>query len=91
MSKLLSELGLSDRQALIVVPRQKATNYSKGHSSDQASTTNNDSSSANDGGYFGFVKRVLSYVNPLSYLSGTAGSSGSGQAQAGMWEYGEFQ
>ncbi|KAJ6420640.1 hypothetical protein OIU84_028065 [Salix udensis] len=89
LSKSLSELALLNRQALMVVPRQRATSYQRGgSSSDRASTTtSSDSANANDGGYFAYVKRALSYVNPLSYFGGSASSSSSGQAQSGTWEY----
>ncbi|KAJ6683482.1 hypothetical protein OIU85_007195 [Salix viminalis] len=89
LSKSLSELALLNRQALMVVPRQRATSYQRGgSSSDRATTTtSSDSANANDGGYFAYVKRVLSYVNPLSYFGGSASSSSSGQAQSGTWEY----
>ncbi|KAJ4837737.1 hypothetical protein Tsubulata_041221 [Turnera subulata] len=93
LSKLLSELGLSNRQALIVVPRQRATSYHRGVSSSSAqmsSSTNADSSNSIVGGYFSHVRRLLSFINPLSYLGGGASSTTSGQAQStqsGMWEY----
>ena len=92
MSKSLSEVALLNRQALMVVPRQRATSYQRGgSSSDRAtSTTSSDSANANDGGYFAFIKRALSYVNPLSYFGGSTSSSSSGQAQSGTWEYSEF-
>ncbi|KAF9663271.1 hypothetical protein SADUNF_Sadunf17G0020900 [Salix dunnii] len=89
LSKSLSELALLNRQALMVVPRHRATSYHRGgSSSDRATTTtSSDSANANDGGYFAYVKRALSYVNPLSYFGGSASSSSSGQAQSGTWEY----
>ncbi|KAJ9189282.1 hypothetical protein P3X46_000594 [Hevea brasiliensis] len=89
LSKSLSELGLFDRQALIVVPHQRATNYHRGgSSSDQtAATTYSDSSITNNGGYFVYLKRMLSYINPLSYLGGSTSPSSSGQPQTGVWEY----
>ncbi|KAG5226518.1 plant UBX domain-containing protein [Salix suchowensis] len=89
LSKSLSELALLNRQALMVVPRQRATSYQRGGSSSDrpTSTTSSDSANANDGGYFAYVKRALSYVNPLSYFGGSASSSSSGQAQSGTWEY----
>jgi hypothetical protein len=92
LSKSLSELALLNRQALMVVPHQRATSYHRGgSSSDRATTTTSSgSANANDGGYFAYVKRVLSYVNPLSYFGGSASSSSSGQAQSGIWEYSEF-
>ncbi|KAM1385474.1 hypothetical protein ACFX2F_032033 [Malus domestica] len=91
LSKSLSDLGLFDRQALIVVPRQKGTNYLSGKSafSDQTDSRNTVSSSdGSNGGYFSYAKRFLSYFNPLSYLGGGASSSSSGQqSENGTWEY----
>ncbi|CAN6580411.1 unnamed protein product [Malus baccata var. baccata] len=91
LSKSLSDLGLFDRQALIVVPRQKGTSYLSGTSafSDQTDSRNTVSSSdGSNGGYFSYAKRFLSYFNPLSYLGGGASSSSSGQqSENGTWEY----
>ncbi|CAN6722918.1 unnamed protein product [Malus baccata var. baccata] len=91
LSKSLSDLGLFDRQALIVVPRQKGTSYLSGTSafSDRTDSRNTVSSSdGSNGGYFSYVKRFLSYFNPLSYLGGGASSSSSGQqSENGTWEY----
>uniref|UniRef100_A0A2P2KIL3 Uncharacterized protein MANES_11G115700 n=1 Tax=Rhizophora mucronata TaxID=61149 RepID=A0A2P2KIL3_RHIMU len=69
MGRSLSQLGLFNRQALIVVPHQGATNYHKGGSS-LYQTTNTSSSNVNEGGYFASVRRILSYINPLAYLHG---------------------
>ncbi|KAJ7979067.1 plant UBX domain-containing protein 11 [Quillaja saponaria] len=90
LSKSLLELGLFDRQALILVPHQKS-DYSRGHSSSEKanSTTMDESSDGNNGGYFAYVKRILSYMNPFSYLGGAANISNSGHGyQNGMREYG---
>ncbi|GMP86446.1 hypothetical protein CsSME_00039221 [Camellia sinensis var. sinensis] len=92
LNKTLSELGLFGRQALIVVPRQGATSfYQRGSSSHNqtSSTTDIDSSNRSNEGYWGLMKRVLSYVNPLSYLaSGSATSPNSAQeSQSSMWRY----
>uniref|UniRef100_A0A2P2KII6 Uncharacterized protein MANES_11G115700 n=1 Tax=Rhizophora mucronata TaxID=61149 RepID=A0A2P2KII6_RHIMU len=86
MGRSLSQLGLFNRQALIVVPHQGATNYHKGGSS-LYQTTNTSSSNVNEGGYFASVRRILSYINPLAYLHGNADSSSTGQSQTGMWEH----
>ncbi|KAJ4723171.1 plant UBX domain-containing protein 11 [Melia azedarach] len=86
------ELSLFNRQALIVVPRQKASGYHGGGSSSSGQTssrTNADPSNESEGGYFAYVRRLLSYVNPLSYLGRGGNSSNSGQdSQTGIWEYG---
>ncbi|KAF5945001.1 hypothetical protein HYC85_015229 [Camellia sinensis] len=92
LNKTLSELGLFGRQALIVVPHQGATSfYRRGSSSHNqtSSTTDLDSSNRSNEGYWGLMKRVLSYVNPLSYLAGgSASSSNSAQeSQSSMWQY----
>lgn len=93
LSKSLSELGLFNRQALIVVPHQRAAgNYSGASpSSDQTNFTNVDSSDGTNVGYFAYVRRFLSFVNPFSYLGGGASSSSSEQeSQNGIWQYSEF-
>lgn len=72
MRRTLSELGFASRQALIVVPRNQATQPHRVRPSTNM-TTSNDS----NGGYFDYVKRVLSYVNPFSYLGGNSSSSNS--------------
>lgn len=91
LSKSLSDLSLFNRQALIVVPRQRASGYHGGGSlmSEQGSyRAVADSSSESEGGYFAFVRRLLSYANPLSYFSGGASSSPGQDSQRGIWEYG---
>lgn len=91
LSKSLSDLGLLNRQALMVVPHQRAVAHHRGVSSSRDLTNStNDSGSANDsnGGYFALLRSFLSYLNPLSYLGSTANSSNSEQeSQNGMWEY----
>jgi hypothetical protein len=88
----LSELGLFNRQALIVVPHQRGSgNYSGASSSSDQTDTNVDSSDGTNGGYFAYARRILSYMNPFSYLGGGANSSSSEQeSQNGIWQYGEF-
>ncbi|KAK9289004.1 hypothetical protein L1049_017475 [Liquidambar formosana] len=91
LSKSLLDLGLLNRQALIVIPHQRALVYQKGGSSsrDQTnSTTATDSIIGSNGGYFAFAKRIVSYINPFSYLGGSVSSSSSGQeSQNRMWQY----
>ncbi|KAL5849176.1 hypothetical protein ACOSQ4_007189 [Xanthoceras sorbifolium] len=91
LSKSLLELSLCNRQALIVVPHQRASGYHEGgsFSSRQTSSTSNaDSSNDSEGGYFAFIKGILSYVNPFSYFGGGSGSSSSEEdSQTGTWEY----
>ncbi|PON74937.1 UBX domain-containing protein [Parasponia andersonii] len=82
LGKSLSELGLFDRQALIVVPHQRAT--------DQACSRNIvESSNESNEGYLSYAKRMLSFINPLSYFGGGSSSTSPGQqSEQGMWEYG---
>ncbi|KAK3001507.1 hypothetical protein RJ639_021354 [Escallonia herrerae] len=91
LSRTLSDLGLSNRQALIVVPRIRAfgQNKSKSSSHKQASSTSSvDSVNRSSDGYLSFMKRIMSYVNPLSYFGGSASSSDSMQeSQSSMWQY----
>ncbi|KAF7133078.1 hypothetical protein RHSIM_Rhsim09G0032600 [Rhododendron simsii] len=92
LNKTLSELGLFGRHALIVVPRNRATVYPRAGSSSPNQTnsaTGLDSSNKGNEGYFAFMKRIISYANPLSYLGGGASPSNSAQeTQGSMWEYG---
>ncbi|XP_023004994.1 plant UBX domain-containing protein 11 isoform X1 [Cucurbita maxima] len=74
LEKSLSYLGLSNRQSLIMVRHLGVTRDFRGASSsaDQRnSAANGVSSDENGDGYFAFVRRILSYVNPFSYLGGT--------------------
>ncbi|XP_059653929.1 plant UBX domain-containing protein 11 isoform X2 [Cornus florida] len=92
LNQTLSELGLFNRQALIVVPRGQSTfHYGGGSSSRNQSNYNTlvDSSNGSNEGYFTFVKRIISYMNPFSYLGGGASSSNSMQeSQTSTWQYG---
>ncbi|KAI3988111.1 hypothetical protein MKX01_011900 [Papaver californicum] len=84
LRKELSELGLLNRQALIVVKHHRASllNKSQSFSRDQS-----DVNTSNEG-YFGRVKRLLSYVNPLSYLGNSISATSSGQGpNEGLWQY----
>jgi len=77
LDRSLLELELVGRQALIVVPLERGTNHNRGGSlSQHQPSSTDDSSDGNNGGYFGIVRRILSYVNPLSYLGGAFRSSG---------------
>ncbi|XP_043710016.1 plant UBX domain-containing protein 11 isoform X2 [Telopea speciosissima] len=94
-SKTLSELGLFNRQALMVVPHHPAAKTHGGQTSSfehsNSSSRQIDPSNATNGGYFGYVRRILSYVNPFSYLGGNASSPSSSQeSNDGMWQYREF-
>uniref|UniRef100_M4F9G7 UBX domain-containing protein n=1 Tax=Brassica campestris TaxID=3711 RepID=M4F9G7_BRACM len=71
LDKSLSELGLLGRQALVVVPRKRATVYQRGPSYSEP----NNNTDTNSGGYFGYLRRVLSYANPFSYFGGASSSA----------------
>ncbi|KAE8691994.1 Ubiquitin-like superfamily protein, putative isoform 3 [Hibiscus syriacus] len=53
--------------------------------------TATEASPGSNGGYFAYIRSILWYVNPLSYLGGGGGgasSSTTGQeSQSGIWEY----
>lgn len=94
LSKSLEELELLGRQALIVVPRQRGRSNNS-REGVPICYTQPDSSAADSEGYFAFARRVLSYLNPFSYLGG--GGAGSGapsrsghDSNAGTMEYREF-
>ncbi|KAG9131712.1 hypothetical protein Leryth_009445 [Lithospermum erythrorhizon] len=88
LCKQLSELGLSNRQALVVVLRRPTNSHPKGVSSRAASNYAGSSSASNEGKW-ALLKRMLAYVNPLSYLAGAPSSTNSGQeTQSGMLQYG---
>ncbi|KAK8940165.1 hypothetical protein KSP40_PGU020890 [Platanthera guangdongensis] len=83
MNKTLSELGFSGRQALIVI--QKGLLSSSGIQT----ATNSSSSNDNTIGYFGYIKRAVSYINPFSYFGGNSGSTSYEQApDDDLWEQG---
>lgn len=76
-----------------MVPHNRATGYhgEASSSSYQTNFTSADSSNGTNGGYFAYVRRILSYMNPFSYLGGGASSSSSGhESQNGIWKYSEF-
>lgn len=95
MRKALSELGFVNREALIVVPHHSVDGSYKGQSSssrERASTAAGDSdpSGDNGGGLFGYVKRILSALNPFSYFGSSSGPSSSESASSNsMWQYRE--
>ncbi|GMI90088.1 hypothetical protein like AT2G43210 [Hibiscus trionum] len=89
LSKSLLDLGLLNRQALIVVPHRRTTGFQGQRSSDEnRNSTATEASRGSNGGYFAYVRSLLSYVNPFSYLGGGASSSTTGQeSRSGIWEY----
>lgn len=94
LGKSLSDLGLHNRQALIMVRHQGISSDIRGasSSSDQRnSAANGVSSNENGDGYFAFAKRILSYVNPFSYLGGgSSPASSSHETQGDVRQYSEF-
>ncbi|KAK6145778.1 hypothetical protein DH2020_019647 [Rehmannia glutinosa] len=89
LDSTLSELGLFNRQALVVVPLNQNNSHNRGGSSHHQTYSSNDASSSNASeGYWASVRRVLSYVNPFSYLSRSATSPSAAQeSQSDIWEY----
>lgn len=83
MNKTLSELGFSGRQALIVIQKGLLS------SNDFPTATNQTSSNDNAIGYFGYLKRAVSYINPFSYFGGKGGSTSYEQTpDDDLWEQG---
>ncbi|TYI84350.1 hypothetical protein E1A91_D05G357300v1 [Gossypium mustelinum] len=87
--KSLLDLGLFNRQALIVVPRRRTAGFQgQRPSDDNRNLTPIEDSAGSSGGYFSYIKSFLSYVNPFAYLGGGASSSTTGQeSQSSIWEY----
>ncbi|XP_062197621.1 plant UBX domain-containing protein 11 isoform X2 [Phragmites australis] len=80
MDAMLCELGIQNRQAMIVVPHRQPVQVSRRQSS---SPSYNVDGNSDGGGYFGYLRTVLSYVNPLSYLTGNPTSSNPEQQANG--------
>lgn len=90
LNKTLSELGLFDRQALILVPHSKLGGYPReGSTSSHHTNANNiGSSSGSNEGYFSYVKKIISYVNPFSYIGGgTNPPSSVHESRSSTWQY----
>ncbi|KAK1379260.1 Ubiquitin supergroup [Heracleum sosnowskyi] len=91
LNKTLSELSLFDRQALILVPHGKVDGYPReGSVSSHPTSANNNigSSSGSTEGYFSYVKKIISYVNPFSYIGGgTNPPSSVHDSQSSTWQY----
>lgn len=87
MEATLSELGIQNRHAMIVVPHRQSGQVSRPQSSASYDVGGNSGA----GGYFGYLRNVLSYVNPFSYLRGNTTSSNpelqsnGGQQQLSMF------
>jgi len=87
MGKVLSELNLGTRVAMILVPSQSGTSPSDWRSSSQANKTGFPSSSQDREASPGLFARILSYFNPFSYFSGTSTNQDS-MSKDSVWQYG---
>lgn len=87
LDRTLSDLCLHNRQALIIVLRNKVnvtSMHGQNNSAESYHTT-----SGGDAGYFAWIGRLFSYVNPLSYLGGSSNTSNTAQdSQGSIWQYG---
>ncbi|KAK9087929.1 hypothetical protein Syun_030323 [Stephania yunnanensis] len=78
LSKTLSELALFDRQGLIVVPHQ-GPSWLRPQTNAETSVGPSDQSNE---GYFGYIKRLLSYMNPFAYLGGSSSERPNSMSQS---------
>ncbi|EPS74190.1 hypothetical protein M569_00569, partial [Genlisea aurea] len=78
----LLELGFFDRQALVVVPQKKSSHSGGGSSSqvERYSTSDTDDSWIANEGYWASLRKILSYVNPFSYLPRNSSSQNDPQS-----------
>ncbi|MCD9640777.1 hypothetical protein HAX54_026306 [Datura stramonium] len=87
LDRTLSDLCLHNRQALVIVLRNKV-NVTSMHGQNN-SVEGNHTASGDDAGYFARIRRLFSYVNPLSYLGGRSNTSNTAQdSQDSIWQYG---
>ncbi|CAA6660124.1 unnamed protein product [Spirodela intermedia] len=76
MSLPLSELGFASREALIVVPHRHAAVAQRSHPAAYHPSGESEAHQGdNEGGYFALLKRILSFINPFSYLGGASHSA----------------
>ncbi|KAL0366663.1 UNVERIFIED_CONTAM: Plant UBX domain-containing protein 11 [Sesamum radiatum] len=89
LGSTLSDLGLFNRQALVVVPNNQNNLHHRGVPSHYEAYSSNDAGSSSEGGgYWAFLRRILSYANPFAYLSGDASTpSATQESQNGVWQY----
>lgn len=87
MGKVLSELNLGTRVAMILVPFESARSPSLWRSSSQANNMGSPSSLQNREAGPGLFARILSYFNPFSYFSGTSTNQDS-MSRDSVWQYG---
>ena len=82
------------RQTLVLVLHHRANWHPKGESSlhDQTNFIRESSSNEGNDGYWGSLRRILSYLNPISYLSGStnAEDTTAQESQSRIWQYGEL-
>ena len=89
MGKVLSEINLGTRVAMILVPFKSATSPSDWRSSSQANNMGSPSSLRNGEASPGLFARILSYFNPFSYFSGASTNQDS-TSRDSVWQYGEL-
>ncbi|CDP16563.1 unnamed protein product [Coffea canephora] len=91
LSKTLQDLDLFGRQTLVLVLHHRANWHPKGESSlhDQTNFIRESSSNEGNDGYWGSLRRILSYLNPISYLSGStnAEDTTAQESQSRIWQY----
>jgi hypothetical protein len=75
MDTTLCELGIQNRQAMIVVPHRQPVQVSRLQSTSSSLSPYDAGDSSGGGGYFGYLRTIMSYVNPLSYLRGSPTTS----------------
>lgn len=76
---------------MVVLNRQANSSLPKGGSLTRGSNQEDDPSNGSNEGYWAYLRRVISYMNPLSYLAGTSNSSETSQeSHDSMWQYGEL-
>ncbi|KAL8152119.1 hypothetical protein V2J09_021927 [Rumex salicifolius] len=90
LEKSLAEHGIINRQGFIVVPRQRTLHSAERESSSSAPkfAADTDASTGRIGGYFVYVRKMLSYVNPFSYLGGAGSSTSTHESPSGIRQYG---
>ncbi|XP_011628666.1 plant UBX domain-containing protein 11 isoform X2 [Amborella trichopoda] len=90
MSKTLLELGMGSREALIIIPRNPSVEPRRGQTSSQANAAGNSQDPSHESSP-GLIWRMLSYLNPFSYVGGGGITNSSDhQQQASLsnaWQY----
>lgn len=87
LDRTLSDLGLHNRQAVIVVLRNEMNVTSLNGQKNPSES--NHTAIGGDAGYFAVIRKLLSYVNPLSYLGGSSNASNTAQdSRDSIWQYG---